>query len=33
MTRIVRLAHQVSWDVANADGRPGLEPMGPRPRS
>jgi hypothetical protein len=33
MTRIVRLIHQVSWDVANADGRPAIEPMGPRPRS
>ncbi|MGH7127972.1 MAG: M28 family peptidase, partial [Planctomycetaceae bacterium] len=33
MTRIVRLIHQVSWDVANADGRPAIEPMGPKPRS
>jgi hypothetical protein len=33
MTRIVRLVYQTSWDVAAADGRPGLEPMGVRPRS
>ena len=33
MTRIVRLVHQTSWDVANADGRPGLEGMGTKPRS
>jgi hypothetical protein len=33
MTRIVRLIHQVSWDLANADGRPRLEGMGSRPRS
>lgn len=33
MTRIVRLAHQASWDLANADGRPRLEGMGSRPRS
>ena len=33
MTRIVRLVHQTSWDVANADGRPGLDGMGTRPRS
>ncbi len=33
MTRIVRLVHQTSWTVANADGRPGLEPMGSRPPS
>lgn len=33
MTRIVRLVHQVSWDLANADGRPALEGMKVRPRS
>lgn len=33
MTRIVRLVHQTSWDVANAAGRPSVEPMGSRPRS
>lgn len=33
MTRIVRLLHQASWDLANADGRPALEGMRPRPRS
>jgi hypothetical protein len=33
MTRIVRLIHQTSWNVANADGRPGVEPMGTRPAS
>lgn len=33
MTRIVRLIHQVSWDIANAEGRPGIEGMGTRPRS
>lgn len=33
MTRIVRLVHRTSWHVANAEGRPGLEGMGTRPRS
>ena len=33
MTRIVRLIHQASWNLANADGRPSVEPMGSRPRS
>ena len=33
MTRIVRLVHQTSWDLANADGRPAIEGMGSRPRS
>lgn len=33
MTRIVRLIHQVSWDVANADTRPAMEGMGSRPAS
>jgi hypothetical protein len=34
MTRIVRLIHQVSWNVANADTRPGgVTPMGSRPPS
>jgi hypothetical protein len=33
MTRIVRLVHQVSWDLANADARPTLEGMGSRPAS
>jgi Zn-dependent M28 family amino/carboxypeptidase len=33
MTRVVRLVHQTSWDLANADGRPSLEGMGPKPRS
>lgn len=33
MTRIVRLVHQTSWEVANADWRPMVEPMGTRPRS
>jgi Zn-dependent M28 family amino/carboxypeptidase len=33
MTRIVRLVHQTSWDVANADTRPVLSaPMGPPPQ-
>jgi hypothetical protein len=31
MTRIVRLVHQTSWDLANADGRPAMEGMGSRP--
>jgi len=33
MTRIVRLVHQASWDLANADGRPALEGMRSRPPS
>ena len=33
MTRIVRLVHQTSWNVANADGRPAIEGMASRPRS
>jgi Zn-dependent M28 family amino/carboxypeptidase len=33
MTRIVRLVHQTSWDVANADERPELQAMGSRPGS
>ncbi len=33
MTRIVRLVHQTSWDLANADGRPVVEGMKSRPRS
>jgi Zn-dependent M28 family amino/carboxypeptidase len=33
LTRIVRLIHQVSWDVANADARATVEPMGARPSS
>lgn len=33
MTRIVRLVHQTSWNLANADERPRIEPMGSRPRS
>ncbi len=33
MARIVKLAHEASWALANADERPTLEPMGPRPRS
>jgi Zn-dependent M28 family amino/carboxypeptidase len=32
MTRIVKLLHAVSWNLANTDGRPGIEPMGSRPR-
>lgn len=32
MTRIVKLLHAVSWDLANADARPAAEPMGSRPR-
>ena len=31
MTRIVRVVHQTSWDLANADGRPELEGMASRP--
>lgn len=31
MTRIVRLVHQTSWDLANADSRPAVEGMGSRP--
>ena len=33
MTRIVRLVHQTSWQLANADGRPVIEGMGSGPRS
>lgn len=33
MTRIVRLVHQVSWNLANAEERPGMDGMGSRPRS
>ncbi len=33
MTRIVRLVHQASWNVANADGRPSIEAMAAKPRS
>ena len=32
MTRIVKLLHAVSWNLANADDRPTIEPMGSRPR-
>ena len=33
MTRIVRLVHQTSWNVAQGDARPLLQGMGIRPRS
>ncbi len=33
MTRIVRLVHRTSWDLANADVRPTVEGMRSRPRS
>ena len=33
MTRIVRLVHEASWTLANADGRPTLAGFGPKPRS
>ena len=33
MTRIVRLVHQTSWNVAQGDARPSLQEMGIRPRS
>jgi hypothetical protein len=33
MTRIVKLVHQTSWDLANAVGRPTMEGMASRPRS
>ena len=33
MTRIVRLVHQTSWNVAQEDVRPSLQEMGSRPRS
>jgi hypothetical protein len=33
MTRIVRLVHQTSWNLANAEDRPGIEGMRPRPPS
>ncbi|MEO8946485.1 MAG: M28 family peptidase, partial [Gemmatimonadaceae bacterium] len=32
MTRILKLLHAVSWNLANANGRPAIEPMGSRPR-
>ncbi|MGH7688110.1 MAG: M28 family metallopeptidase [Gemmatimonadaceae bacterium] len=32
MTRIVKLLHATSWNLANADGRPAIEPMDSRPR-
>ena len=32
MTRVVKLLHAVSWNLANADGRPTIKPMGSRPR-
>lgn len=33
MTRILRLTHRASWDLANADDRPDIEGMASRPRS
>jgi len=33
MTRIVRLVHQTSWNVAQGDTKPSLQEMGSRPRS
>jgi hypothetical protein len=33
MTRIVRLVHQASWNLANEDRRPAFQGMGSRPRS
>ncbi len=33
MTRIVRLVHRTSWQLANSAERPALEAMGSRPRS
>jgi hypothetical protein len=33
MSRIVRLVHQASWNLANDDRRPAMEGMGSRPRS
>ncbi|HIF56156.1 MAG: M28 family peptidase [bacterium] len=33
MTRIVRLVHQTSWNLAQGDTRPSLQEMGSRPRS
>lgn len=33
MTRIVRLIHQATWNLANSDERPVVEAMGSRPRS
>ncbi|MEP7383931.1 MAG: M28 family peptidase [Gemmatimonadota bacterium] len=33
MTRKVKLLHAVSWGLANADGRPAIQPWGSRPRS
>ncbi len=32
MTRVVKLLHAVSWNLANAKGRPTSAPMGSRPR-
>lgn len=32
MTRVVKLLHAASWTLANADGRPAIEPRGSRPR-
>ncbi len=32
MTRVVKLLHATSWTLANADGRPAIEPRGSRPR-
>ena len=33
MTRIVRLVHQTSWNLAQGDTKPSLQEMGSRPRS
>lgn len=33
MTRITRLIHQATWNLANSNERPVVEPMGARPRS
>jgi len=33
MTRIVKLVHEASWALANADGRPAIVGLGPKPRS
>lgn len=32
MTRVVKLLHATSWNLANADGRPAILPRGVRPR-
>jgi Zn-dependent M28 family amino/carboxypeptidase len=32
MTRVVKLLHAVSWNLANVNGRPAIERMGSRPR-